>query len=381
MKISTRLLSISAILSAMVSSLFAQPNIPHNPRDGEHLHPGMAGSNSLILSVNDTTKTVLIDPQAVSFDNSRDASCYVDGDSISYVQFATKHRFLLKGDTLSYMGYENRSTDFRLDNPVKVAIFPLKDSTSVIDDWNGHVFHYGSMILKKVHGISKTSVQEGWTMTDGTDTINNAARLIWTLDMAYTDHDSISPEMPDSVVSDIISEMRVDVKTMMSEHLLTERTLWFVESARYPVMTDSRTSRVIGTPSSMRLDSLPLSALAIYYPASWQYSDTGEGITDERVWENEGSHSVSYSENDLLTVGEPDTDGTTVNITLSSSANGTQTTVTLYSDSGVRLSDPIIVSVDTLPQTFTLPIPIGWSGVVVLHIESGREKHTRKVIL
>lgn len=38
------------------------------------MHPGLAGSRALILSVIDSAKTLLIDPQTISFDDSYDTS-------------------------------------------------------------------------------------------------------------------------------------------------------------------------------------------------------------------------------------------------------------------------------------------------------------------
>lgn len=248
------------------------------PRDHDRLHPGLAASPSLIVSVNDSARTVLIDPQGVSFDESYDASPYIDGDTISYVQFATKHRFLLRGDTLSYIGYENRATDFRLDAPVSMAVFPLKDGASVRAGWSGHMLHNGSMILRHVRGTSVSSVEEGWTLTDGNDTVSDAKRLLWKLDMAYADPDSVTASMPDSVASEMISEMQVDVKVVLSERLLTERAMWFADDARYPVLTDSRVSRMILSEEGIPTDTVPVSMLAMHYAASCQYSDTGEEV-------------------------------------------------------------------------------------------------------
>ena len=51
----------------------AQPSTDHTPRDGDRLHPGFADSGNLILSVNDLSRSVLIAPSAVSFDEDADA--------------------------------------------------------------------------------------------------------------------------------------------------------------------------------------------------------------------------------------------------------------------------------------------------------------------
>ncbi|MDE5813137.1 MAG: hypothetical protein K2H72_02520, partial [Muribaculaceae bacterium] len=276
MKKISRIFLLSSLVSIAASSTVAQSDTDHIPRDGDRLHPGLAESRSVILSVNDSTRTVLIDPSAVSFDGESDAWTYIDTDTISYVQFATKHRFKLSGDTLSYIGYENRATDFRLDHPATAAVFPLKDGDIVRDVWTGHMLRHGALMLRHVKGVSTGRVEGGWTLTDGTDTIRNATRLRWTLDMAYADPDSVTAAMPDSVASDIISELQVDVKAIMSERLLTERTMWFSEDARYPILTDNRVYRVLLGEGGAPVDTVPLSTLAIHYPAPFQHSDTGE---------------------------------------------------------------------------------------------------------
>lgn len=374
------ILAVFIFLAAPLSISGRQTN-GHIARDGDVLHPGLSQSTNLILSLNDSSKTVVLDPDVTIFKELLDASSYVDGDTISYVQSATKHRFLLKGDTLSYIGFESRSTDFRIDAPVNVAVFPLEDGFTLSGEWSGHVFQYGTMILRNVRGISTSSVQEGWTLAAGADTLRDATRVTWTLDMAYADPDSVRAEMPDSVASDIVSGMRVDAKAIMSEHLLTERTLWFSEYARYPVMTDSRSFRVTHDLESGRRDTLPMSAIAIYYPALWQHEDTGEERPVESTREKIASCSTYPDENGVLAVGEPETHGGTVSITLVSSAGVAPATVTLYSDSGMLLSDPVTVSVGAVPRTFTLPVPGGWSGVMLVHIESKGERYTRKVII
>lgn len=375
------------LMAAFSAAVLAQRYADHTPRDGDRLHPGLAASPSLILSVNDSTKTVLIDPQVVSLDNSYDASPYIDGDTISYVQFATKHRFLLRGDTLSYIGYENRATDFRLDAPVSMAVFPLRDGSSVYGEWTGCMLHYGSMILRHVRGTSRACVQEGWTLTDGADTVRNATRLTWTLDMAYVDPDSVTASMPDSVASKRISEMQVDVKSMLSERLLTERTIWFSEDARYPVLTGSRISRVILGDGAVSADTVPLSMLAVHYPAAHQHYDTGEHPTAQEPDEKDSGiiyGEYAYESPDtgaFLTVGEPEVIGETLTITLGSLSGSATATVMLFTYSGIRLTDPVTVAVGTVPQTYTMEIPAGWTGVLLLRVESGEESYTRTMII
>lgn len=382
MKHLLRFYIVFVLISAVSTTMLAHPDTDHTPRDGDRLHPGMAGSRSLILSISDSARSVLLNPTAASFDADRDACVYLDGDTISYVQFATKHRFTLYGDTLSYIGYENRATDFRLDRPAKVAVFPLKDGGEVTDEWRGHLFQYGSMALKNVRGTSRSSVQKGWTLTDGSDTLRNAVRLLWSLDMAYADADSITPELPDSVASDRISEMQVDVKAVLSERMLTERSLWFSEDARYPVLTDSRISRLMMDEGGTAADTVPVSMLAMHYPASYQYSDTGEEMQPVKSsGDRDGNGHEAYGGSGRsLTVGEPEISGNTVTVTLSSQSGPIAATVTLFSDSGLRLTEPLTVTVGTVPQTFSVKAPSGWSGVMLLRVEAGEESYTEKII-
>ena len=376
----------TAVFTATTSPL-AQSIVEHGPRDGDRLHPGLAGSNSLIISVSDSSRTVRLDPQAVSFDDAYDASPYVDGDTLSYVQFATKHRFLLRGDTLSYLGYENRATDFRLDAPVNMAVFPLKDGRMILDEWSGHMLHYGSMILRHVRGTSVSSVDEGWTLTDGTDTLRNATRLNWKLDMAYADSDSIDAEMPDSVASERISDIQVDVKAMLAERLLTERTMWFSGDARYPVLTDSRISRVILADGVVSADTVPLVMLAVHYPTAHQRYDTGEYSSAQKSYEKNSGNAYgeyAYETPDtgtFLTVGEPQVSGEAVTITLSSLSGSATATVMLFTDSGMKLTDPVTVTVGTVPQKCTVEIPTGWTGILLLRVEAGEESYTRTMII
>ena len=330
---------------------------------------------------------MLLDPSAISFGDDLDACTYIDSDTISYVQFSTKHRFLLRGDTLSYIGYENRATDFHLDSPAIVACFPLEDGNVTRDVWTGHMLQYGTMMLKHVKGESGSIAERGWTLTDGTDTVRNAIRLRWTLDMAYADPDSVTSVMPDSVASGIISDMQVDVRAMLSERLLTERTMWFSEDARYPVLTDSRVSRVIHADGGASADTVPLSMLAIHYPVTFQYSDTGEDYIALRPDGKESINPYGETGHDdtqhgtSLSVGEPEANGGVVTLTLSSPHGPATATVTLFTDSGMRLTEPMEVMLTPVPQAYTINTPAGWTGVVLLRVDSGDESYTRKTIL
>ena len=88
MKRIPQILLLAAAVFAAAYIKAAQPSTDHTPRDGDRLHPGFADSGSLILSVNDSSRSVLIAPSAVSFDEDADAWAYVDADA-SRIQQAT----------------------------------------------------------------------------------------------------------------------------------------------------------------------------------------------------------------------------------------------------------------------------------------------------
>ena len=385
MKRISKIFVLTATVFASLAVTFAKSPNAHIPRDGDILHPGFAASGSLILSVIDSAKTVHIDPEAVSFDSHADATPYIDGDTISYVQFATKYRFLLRGDTLSYLGYENRATDFRLDRPLNVSFLPLRDGCEVREKWSGRLLHHGSMLLRQVSGRSVSRTRNGWTLTDGTDTLRNVGCMEWTLDMAYADPDSVSPTMPDSVASQMISEMQVDVKAMLTERLLTERTIWFSEGTRYPVLTDSRVSRILLKNEEASADTVPLNSLAMHYPADFQSSDTGEEITvqklNEDIQENRyGKYGYAISGPNVV-LGDPEVRGNIINLTLSSHFGSIEANITLYSDTGLRLSEPMPVSLTPISGTYTVKVPDGWSGVILMRVDAGDESFTVKTII
>lgn len=376
-----------ALFLVPASYLYADSTEKHIARDGDRLHPGLSLSSYLILSISDSSRTVLLDPKAVSFDDSQDAAAYIDGDTISYVQSATKHRFILHADTISYIGFENRATDFRLDSSVSVAHFPLKDGDIVRDSWTGHVFHHGSMLLKRMTGVSTSRVETGWKLTDGTDTLRNATRLVWTLDMAYADTDSLDTSLPDSITSGLISDMQVEARDLLSERMVTGRSLWFTEDARYPVLTDSRVSRVITTVGAGKADTVPISMLSMYYPSSFQYSDTGELPPEKPTRANSGSEGSQCNEfgdetaPGLLTVGEPYVMDHTISITLSNKGGAAEATLTIFSDSGIRLAEPSAVTIGVVPQKYKVNIPAGWQGIILLRVDAGNESYTLNVII
>ncbi len=375
---------ILILFSIGAVSIFAQQANDHIARDGDKLHPGLSLSTNLIHSINDSTRTALIDPEAVTFKESLDAAAYVDGDTISYVQATTKHRFVFRNDTLSYLGFENRATDYCLASAANVAHFPLLDGSAIHDTWSGHILHHGSLLLRRMTGISSSRVEKGWALTYGTDTIPDVTRLTWTLAMAYADMDSVNASLPDSLASDIISDLRIDVKEALSERLLTERSLWFSESARYPILTDTRVSRIIMTEQADP-DTVPLSLLAMYYPPSLQYSDTGEepyakhGLRKSSGQGNDSPYSEGNPENPL-NISEPSVSRNAISIQLSSEVS-IAATVALYTDSGIRLTEPVTITVGRIPQTYTISIPSGYQGVMLLHVDAGENSYARKVII
>ena len=375
---------LTSIVYASIAVAYPRYDKNNIPRDGDRLHPGIAESETLIMSEIDSAKTVIIDPESITFDGSLDASYYIDGDTVSYVQFATKHRFLINGDTLSYIGYENRASDFHLDRPVRMAVFLMGEGDAFMEEWSGHLLQYGSMLLRHFKGISRSGVEAGWTITDGTDTLRNVTRLRWTLDMAYADPDSIDSAMPDSVASERISEMRVDVKALLSERLLTERTMWFSDDARYPVLTDSRVSRIILDEGGAPYDTVPMSMLAMHNPPSYQYSDTGEEIEKPQNVGKTGGYDAGGGTDggspDLLKIGELETTEDLITITLSSRTESVKATLTLFSDTGIILTGPVEVTVGTVARPYNVPVPTGWNGVMLLRVDAGAESHTVKAI-
>ena len=99
--------------------------------------------------------------------------------------------------------------------------------------------------------------------------------------------------------------------------------MWFAEDARYPVLTDSRVSRVMLTDGGTA-DTVPLSMLAIHYPAAY---------------------------------------------------------VILFTASGIRITEPKEVTVGPVAQPYRMDIPAGWTGVLVLRVQAGKESYTRTIII
>ena len=188
---------VSAAAFFLGASIQVGVDCRHLPRNGDTLRPGVGNSRYALLSVDESSKTVLLDPTAFSYGGAMNASVHINGDTVSYVQFATRHRFLLRGDTLSYLDFENRATDFHTDAPVATAFLSLRDGERVGDTWVGYVREWDSLLLKNMKGVSTSRVDRGWAITDGTDTVMDVTRLIWNLDMEYADPDIVTAAMPD----------------------------------------------------------------------------------------------------------------------------------------------------------------------------------------
>lgn len=383
-----KLLIMISVVPAALSSAMNPTFTEHTPRDGDKLHQEAFRPSALIISVNDSTQEIILDSGSAIPSAICDVTTYVDGDTISYIQSATKHRFLLRGDTLLYLGYENRATDFHLDRPLRMALFPLTDGQEVIDSWKGYIHHHGSRLLKRMAGLSVSRVQNGHSIVDDTDTLSNLTKLSWTLDMSYADPDSVSLNDPDSVASDKISEMKIDVRTMMSERLLTDRKIWFSEDVRYPVLTETEVFRIRQNPDGEATDTVAFSGLACYYPAENQYYDTVEEIVRKSSSgaPRSGTYLSRYEDyensvGNLITVGEPELNDLAVCIRLSSEVGSVEATVTLYSDSGMILSEPVRVTLDQASRNFKFPLPAGWKGVILLVADAGKVSYTKKIII
>lgn len=387
MKRATPISVIAAIAGLLIAADFAVyaatpiSETPHSPRDGETLHPGVSFSSCALLGSDSiTSKTISISAELFLSDDSNDAAIYIDGDTISYVQFATKYKFLLSSDTLRYSGFENRATSFSLDTTVAVMGLPLKYGDNFSEEWSGTVFTHGRNVLKRVSGVSKTFLDKGWSLTDGTDTIGNATLARWTIDMAYVDQESINAVSPDSISPESVSDLIVPMERIITERVLTERSIWFCDEARYPVLTLTSVFQI--KPSGAEgCDTVPVSTLAMYYPPVYQQSDTGEEIVRKKKPGNDNGGTSPYSEDTIADISEPLVTGNTMELTVSSPEGPVDLEVSLFTDSGIRLSEPVSVRAGAIPTTVSLDIPAGYRGVILIHIDSPQGQTTRKVII
>lgn len=381
------ILAISILIAA--SACFASgvygydDKTDHTPRDFDHLNPAVSYSPHAITSIDCEKCIVSFIPDLFSTDNSGDVHVYADGDTISYVQFATKHRFLINSDTLSYIGFENRATQFSIDKPFTVLKLAPINGDTINTEWAGKVIAYGNTVLKATRGTSKSYSDYDWRLVTDKDSLNSVTRVVWDLDMEYINPDSIPAGIPDSIAAEAVSDLIVDIDRLKSERLLTRRILWFANNARYPALQQSSVSRILIRKGSDECDTIPVSQICMYYPAAWQYTDTGEEQPQQSpAYKSRGSWQDSENKNEtILYANEPITTGDIVTLTASSANGKTDATITLYSDSGLCLSEPVTITLTTIPSTVKIPVPLGWKGVLLIRIEANTYSLTRKVVV
>lgn len=351
----------------------------HKPNDGDRLHPNVAYSQSAIGEVDAANRIVEFNAGLFSPSDDADAAVYLSNDTLSYIQFATNYRFKIESDTLKYIGYENRAGKFSLDVPAHAFIAVAGNVGSATSKWKGTHMHYGKQFLKHAEGESATSSESGWKLVGDTDTIKDATYVKWRFTLAYTERDSIGKDMPDSIANEYVSDFEVPIERVMTESLLTEREMWFTDAARYPILQRHRVYRLKDNENE-ECDTTLISQFSIYYPAAFQYSDTGEEPIKEKprnIAGNNGSNGKIYG----VDVSEASAEGEQISVTLSSKTGETDLTLTLYSDSGIRLSTPTTIKAGAVPQKHTLPIPSGAKGVIILLIESDTDSQSQKIIL
>lgn len=351
----------------------------HKPNDGDKLHPNVAYSQSAIGDVDAENRIVVFNAGLFSPSDDADAAVYISNDTLSYIQFATNYRFKIESDTLKYIGYENRAGKFSLDVPAHAFIAGAGNVGSAASKWKGTHLHYGKQFLKHAEGESATSSESGWKLVGDNDTIKDATYVKWQFTLAYTERDSIGKEMPDSIANEYVSDFEVPIERVMTESLLTEREMWFTDAARYPILQRHRVYRLKDNENEA-CDTTLISQFSMYYPAAFQYSDTGEEPIKEKprnITGNNGSDGKIYGVN----VSEASAEGERISVTLSSQTGDTDLTLTLYSDSGIRLSTPTTIKAGAVPQKLTLPIPSGAKGVIILLIESDTASQSQKIIL
>ena len=371
--------------TSVASADAVTPNISHMPQDGDRLHPNVAFSINAITRVDTLKKYVKFSPSDFFELDDCDAMVYVDADTISFIQFSSKHSFTMSEGMLWYKGYENRASDFRFSTPIPVAaINGSTESFEMQTDWNAKMSLYGMELLKKAEGISTSKVQRGWTLVSDTDSIKNATYITWDMEMSYFDADSINPELPDSINTEIVSEMQLRVSELARERVLSRQELWYSEAARYPVLLRSRNLRLIENETGVR-DTIPLSYYASYYPARLQYEDFGEEgafpISPHHLPGNTSSEARDHPAQDGVDISDPIHDGERISLILSSKDGVMTMYLTLYSVSGMRLSETMEVAVGAIPQTAEIPVPADVNGIVILLIESDTESTFRKIIL
>lgn len=375
---------IAAIIisSALAFNALANANdnfALHKPNDGDKLHPNVAYSQSAIGDVDAENRIVEFNAALFSPSDDADAAVYISNDTLSYIQFATNYRFKIESDTLKYIGYENRAGKFSLDVPAHAFKDGSDNVGSATSKWKGTHLHYGKEFLKHAEGESATASESGWTLVADTDTVCDATYVKWKFTLAYTERDSIGKDMPDSIANEYVSDFEVPIERVMTESLLTEREMWFSDAARYPILQRHRVYRLKDNENE-ECDTTLISQFSMYYPPAFQYSDTGEEPIKEKprnIADNHGYEGKIYG----VDVSEASAEGEQISVTLSSKTGDTDLTLTLYTDSGIRLSTPTTVKAGAIPQKHTLPIPSGAKGVIILLIESDTGSQSQKIIL
>ena len=378
--------AIPMLISAFVclaSEADGNNKTDHTPRDFDHLNPAVSFSPYAITSIDWEKCVVSFNPNLFSAENAGDARIYIDRDTISYVQFATKHRFLMSSDTLSYIGFENRASLFSIDKSFTALKLSPNEGDTINAEWTGKVIGYGNTVLKATSGKSRSYSDHGWRLALGKDTLHSVTQIVWDLDMEYINPDSIPENTPDSIAAEVASDLMVDIDKLKSERLLTRRVMWFADNARYPILQQSTISRILTRKESDVCDTIPVSQIYMYYPATWQHTDTGEEYPKQTpASESRGSWQSAENEKEtMLNANEPVADGDVVTLTASSANGETEATITLYSDSGLCLSEPVSVTLTTIPSTIRIPIPLGWKGVLLIRIEKNSDSLTKKVVV
>lgn len=382
-------LILTAIAVAIISFV---PNIshgsndtgPHIPRDGDRLHPDVSFSPEAISKVDPNLKMVFFNRNQFSAMNDADMCVYLYEDTLSFIQFATKHLFSLKTDTLSYLGYENRASRFVIKNPIAVASLNSATSFIVNENLNGRLTFHGKDFLKQVKGTSSARIEDDWTICGDSDTIKHVVYGRWDMDMAYFDIDSIDSNAADSLMSQQVSDLLIPVRDMAKERVVTSREMWFAPDARYPVLQRSL-SFLIKTTDGEDCDTIPVSCFSSHYPMAFQRSDTGEEYVPDfsirKMPDAKYTNLGLADDREGLTISDAIAGKEHISVTISTESGEEDLNLTLYSDNGIRLSETISVRAQSLPQTIRIPRPQKSGGIVILFIESEAASICRKVIL
>ena len=140
----------------------------HAPRDFDRLNPAVSFSQQAITSFDCGKRIASISP------------------SLFFVQFATKHRFIMLSDTLSYLGFENRATLFSIDPAFASLRLSAAEGDTLRTEWTGSVHGYGRDVLKATRGKSVCHSDPGWTLKCEGDTLRDVTRVVWDPDLSST---------------------------------------------------------------------------------------------------------------------------------------------------------------------------------------------------